>query len=219
MAKRKPTKEGKVYRNGFHAAEEHATPPGIDPNAAEETVTTGRRSNRVPEGEAVMLREDGVIVPWRGQRSGPPRIVLTEEEVIKLRAWITVGCSVPDCAAMLGVSKDILLTRYREVIESTRVERNAALRRVQYDMAFKDKNATMVIWLGKQWLGQSDAVKIGEDPDNPFGAAQSGSARPMMHIHFVESDGDGNISEEEQKRLDAEVKTIDAQIDLGADNV
>jgi hypothetical protein len=216
MAKRIGDKPKKTYRNGFHPADEHPDKPGVDPNAED---TPAIRKSRIPEGEAMVMREDGVIVPWRPKGPGASRIVLTEEEVIKLRAWITVGCSVPDCAAMLGVSKDILLTRYREVIESTRVERNAALRRVQYDMAFKDKNATMVIWLGKQWLGQSDAVKIGEDPDNPFGVAQFGSARPIMHIHFVESNGDGSIGEEEQQRIDAEVKTIDAQIDLGADNV
>lgn len=45
-----------------------------------------------------------------------------------------------------------------------------SIRRTQYEVA-KKGNVPMLIWLGKQWLGQKDKTEISGDDDKPIGLA------------------------------------------------
>ena len=47
---------------------------------------------------------------------------------------------------------------FSEVFAQKRGKGKIALRRYQFQMA--KKNASMAIWLGKQWLGQTDQMKL-----------------------------------------------------------
>lgn len=47
---------------------------------------------------------------------------------------------------------------YSEVFEEKRSSGKISLRRAQYQLALKG-NATMLIWLGRNWLGQTDKDK------------------------------------------------------------
>jgi hypothetical protein len=72
-----------------------------------------------------------------------------------------IGCSEADMAAVLGVSVDTIQRRKRDseefcgVIEKGRASLRNSLRRLQVKKALEG-NTTMLIWLGKQLLGQSD---------------------------------------------------------------
>lgn len=48
---------------------------------------------------------------------------------------------------------------FSEVFKYKRTDGHTALRRHQFRMA--ETNTTMAIWLGKQWLGQTDKTDIG----------------------------------------------------------
>ena len=76
----------------------------------------------------------------------------------KLKQLAAIGLSSGEMAAVLDCSIDTLERRYMAVMETGRQMRNASLKRKQYELA-TNGNATMLIWLGKQYLGQQDNSK------------------------------------------------------------
>jgi hypothetical protein len=84
---------------------------------------------------------------------------------VKLKQLAALGLSSAEIAAVLDCSKDTLERRYKEVIETGRQTRNASLRRKQYEVA-TGGNPTMLIWLGKQFLGQKDQVEHSGELDS-----------------------------------------------------
>lgn len=79
-----------------------------------------------------------------------------------LKGCARICCTVEEAAAVLGVSKPTLerrlrVKRFREAWEQGLAEGRAVLRRKQFELA-SDGCKTMLIWLGKQLLGQRDAV-------------------------------------------------------------
>ena len=70
------------------------------------------------------------------------------------------------CAEKLGISVDTLYRRIKEKHGITFAEYKAKrqealhinLKKKQYDVAMSG-NVSMLIWLGKQWLGQKDKVE------------------------------------------------------------
>lgn len=76
-------------------------------------------------------------------------IQCTEEEI----------CGIFDCddVTLNRWCKDTYGKRFSEVYKQKRQGGKMSLRRKQWEMA--GKNPTMAIWLGKQWLGQTDKVE------------------------------------------------------------
>lgn len=66
-----------------------------------------------------------------------------------------IGCTLEEIAAVMGCSKKTIQNRFQsEVAEGVEHLRHS-LRRWQYIKA-KEGNVAMLIWLGKQYLGQRD---------------------------------------------------------------
>jgi len=91
-----------------------------------------------------------------GEKRGPKLIKLSVDEVEKLAA---LQCTYQDAAGWFSVSLSTFKRRmesddYREAWERGRDKGHVSLRRNQFDLS--KKNATMAIFLGKQWLGQRD---------------------------------------------------------------
>jgi AraC-like DNA-binding protein len=70
-----------------------------------------------------------------------------------------IHCTYEEIAAVLGCSTDTLARRFAERIEKGREEGKMSLRRVQFRAALLG-STTMMIWLGKQHLGQADQSKV-----------------------------------------------------------
>src|SRR6266853_2063596 len=89
-------------------------------------------------------------------KRGRPKKFVDLELVEKLAH---IQCTYPEVASTLGVSVDTLLRNkdfaatYKRGAEGGR----KSLRRMQFESANKG-NIAMQIWLGKQYLGQSDHV-------------------------------------------------------------
>lgn len=66
-----------------------------------------------------------------------------------------IGCTMKEIAAVCKCSVDTLERRFADVIETGRENAKASLRRMQWKQAERG-NTTMLIWLGKQLLGQRD---------------------------------------------------------------
>jgi hypothetical protein len=88
------------------------------------------------------------------------------------------GCSITQCAASLGVSVDTLerkalsekKARIADIQQEKRASGDSLLLGAQYHKAIKDKNPTMLIWLGKQRLQQKENLdaQINKDIEKKF---------------------------------------------------
>lgn len=74
-------------------------------------------------------------------------------------------CSLEEIAEVFGCSTDALKARYGPAIERGRAAAKRKLRKLQFQKAEHEASdprarATMLVWLGKQWLGQTDQVVV-----------------------------------------------------------
>ena len=105
---------------------------------------------------------------------GRPRIQFDLDEVEKLGI---LQCTYEEVAAFFGCHVDTITQRmkqkaFSEAFTKGRDNGKSSLRRAQYRAAING-NVSMMIWLGKQWLGQKDKQEIG-GPDGgaiPFEGA------------------------------------------------
>jgi hypothetical protein len=128
---------------------------------------------------------------------GRPQTPLNWEELDKLCA---LQCTLEEIAGWFNCSVDTIERRikseknttFADYYELKRAPGKIALRRRQYQTAMGDPaariqpNATMQIWLGKQWLGQKDEVDV-----NHGGVIQivSGLPRPPLSKTKVTEEG------------------------------
>jgi len=90
---------------------------------------------------------------------GRPLAKIDAEVVRKLAGY---GCTVSEIAAVVDCDKRTLERRFAAVMEKGREHGKASLRRQQFKLA-NAGNATMLIWLGKQQLGQRDRQDVTSD--------------------------------------------------------
>lgn len=85
------------------------------------------------------------------------------------------GCDGVQIASRLGCHPDTLYIRTHDVFDMTfsayaslkRAKGDSFIHETQYDLATKDRDKTMLIWLGKQRLGQKEP-KDTKDIDSDF---------------------------------------------------
>ena len=100
------------------------------------------------------------IRPQRSNNMARPRIPIDWDQVEKMCA---IHCTGEEQASILGISYDTLnraCQREHEISFAEYFKQKAShgkmsLRRKQYSTAM-DGNTTMLVWLGKNWLGQMD---------------------------------------------------------------
>lgn len=71
----------------------------------------------------------------------------------------SIACTTEEMARILGVSKSTLERHYLDVMQRGRMDCNASLRRKQYEVAMRG-NVGMLIWLGKNILGQAEKFDV-----------------------------------------------------------
>lgn len=91
-----------------------------------------------------------------------PLLDIDEDSVEKLAA---IHCTMEEIASVVGCSVDTLERRFADTIKKGRDKGKTSLKRWQWKLAEKG-NGTMLIWLGKQYLDQSDqpAPTTPQDP-------------------------------------------------------
>lgn len=96
------------------------------------------------------------------KKNGRPKIEFNMEQVERLAA---IQCTEEEIALALGCSIDTVRDRKRNdedfsnALLKGRGTGKASLRRSQFALATAG-NATMLIWLGKQYLGQQDKQEL-----------------------------------------------------------
>lgn len=94
--------------------------------------------------------------------AGRPRKEINVEEFKKM---IGHGCTIEECADILGCNSSTLYNNFPSVIKEGRALRNESLRKMQWNLA--NHSAAMAIWLGKNLLGQKDSPIVIEDATLP----------------------------------------------------
>ena len=86
-----------------------------------------------------------------------PKKEINEEEIFLLASY---GLTREEIAAFCNCSVSTLdhTENYRSAIKEGHTCRNASLRKKQYEVAMHG-NIAMLIWLGKQYLGQTEKVE------------------------------------------------------------
>lgn len=97
-------------------------------------------------------------------KPGNPKADINPEHV---KALAGAGCTVEEIAEFLHVNKKTLERRFVKVMEAGRLNRNVSLRRKQFELAQRGDRA-MLIWLGKQYLGQKDKQEHCGSNDAPL---------------------------------------------------
>lgn len=98
-------------------------------------------------------------------KGGRPAKLAPDEPTLKIIKGLgQIQATSKECAAVLGVTEPTWIKFKRdhpqveEALINGQGEGLASLRRRQFQMS--EKSATMAIWLGKQYLGQSDKQDI-----------------------------------------------------------
>lgn len=76
----------------------------------------------------------------------------------QVEAMAAIGCTVEEIAGVFGCDKGTIYNRFSTEINKGRNGLKRRLRKAQLEAAFKG-NVTMLIFLGKNILGQSDKVE------------------------------------------------------------
>ena len=86
----------------------------------------------------------------------PKKYDIDTEEIVKLSSF---GCTNTEMASFFGCSPDLLEKSYSDYIVKGKDQGKRRLRKLQWHAAEKG-NVVMLIWLGKQYLGQSDKQEV-----------------------------------------------------------
>lgn len=84
-----------------------------------------------------------------------PKLDIDAQQVFKLAKLL---CTTEEIAEFFGCSRDTLERRFAAELAKGRQVRKMSLRRAQFRAAFNG-NPALLIWLGKQHLGQADKIE------------------------------------------------------------
>jgi len=96
-------------------------------------------------------------------KGGRPKLEIDGDLVEKLAG---IGCPNKEIAAIVGCSVDTLDRHFAEVIAKGRENGKTRLRKKQIEVALAG-NVTMLIFLGKNMLGQADKQEISGPDGTP----------------------------------------------------
>lgn len=94
---------------------------------------------------------------------GRPYFLINEQGKLTIEKLASYMCTDEEIASLLGVSVDVLTNAKNNETFTECKKRGfdngkASLRRKQYEVAMGG-NCTMLVWLGKQYLGQTEKVE------------------------------------------------------------
>jgi predicted alpha/beta superfamily hydrolase len=88
--------------------------------------------------------------------------------------YLIAGCSGADIAGLIGIADHTLYDRclsdngimFSDYSQQKKAKGNSLLHKAQFDAAVTDKDKSMMIWLGKQRLGQKDKSEVDNNVKN-----------------------------------------------------
>ena len=77
----------------------------------------------------------------------------------KIQMLASFGCSITEIAKYFRIDESTVRKNYKDELETGRESLKVKLRQLQWDHAARG-NTALLIWLGKQYLGQTDRKEI-----------------------------------------------------------
>ena len=111
-----------------------------------------------------MSNQEKHTIQSKEKKVGRPKLDIDVEQVKRLAR---LHCSMQEMADFFGCHRDTLHNNFSAEIDKGRSEGNISLRRKQWQVAVENGNPVMLIWLGKQMLGQRNEI-IESDSNTPL---------------------------------------------------
>ena len=121
-----------------------------------------------------------------GKIVGRNNIIVPPQEVEDLAA---IGCSNVDIANWFGVTEQSIRYNFSENLIRGREQLKQTLRRAQLKLALTG-NAVMLIWLGKNILGQTDSPQSTQQEVLPFSDDELDEIKDNLEEELQELDAD-----------------------------
>ena len=122
------------------------------------------------------------------KKNGRPPFELSDKDFEKLVNMIRIQCTRDEVCGIFGVTNKTLsgaiarrgeADSFSSLYKKHQDEGKASLRRSQWKAATENLNPTMLVWLGKQMLGQRDQVETRNTHEiTPFDGWQIERAKP-----------------------------------------
>lgn len=133
--------------------------PKLDEKKCQFIKDDGKQCGRYPKpGKKYCYKHPCVKKKYQptGIRRGPKEKPINLEELKKIAG---IGCTYEEMADWFDVHPSTLEKKYSGIIKKSREKIKQSLRRAQIKEALKG-NSTMLVWIGKQMLGQQDKQTI-----------------------------------------------------------
>jgi hypothetical protein len=111
-----------------------------------------------------MSKQEKPTIQSEEKKVGRPKLDIDPEQVTRLAR---LHCTMEEMASFFGCHRDTLHNNFSAEIDKGRSEGNISLRRKQWQMAVEKGNVVMLIWLGKQMLGQRNEI-LESDSNTPL---------------------------------------------------
>jgi hypothetical protein len=111
-----------------------------------------------------MSKQEKPTIQSEVKKVGRPKLDIDPEQVTRLAR---LHCTMQEMADFFGCHRETLRENFSSQIDKGRSEGNISLRRKQWQMAVEKGNVVMLIWLGKQMLGQRNEI-IESDSNTPL---------------------------------------------------
>jgi hypothetical protein len=98
------------------------------------------------------------------QKKGRVRVADVDREMVWKLA--TIGCTLREISFITGLNTETITRNFGDLIEVGKATGKRALRKKQFEKAMEGSDR-MLIWLGKQWLGQKDVI-VDTEEDMPL---------------------------------------------------
>lgn len=128
----------------------------LDESAVRNLADKGATSEEIAAAIGTRWQVVDAILYGTPDRGGAPRKLCDPVAIERLGA---IGCTTEEIAAVCGVCKDVIEEQYSEAMQIGKSRARAELRREQWRQAMAG-NGTMLVWLGKQMLGQRDKQEL-----------------------------------------------------------
>ena len=102
-----------------------------------------------------MSKQEKPTIQSEVKKVGRPKLDIDPEQVTRLAR---LHCTMQEMADFFGCHRETLRENFSPQIDKGRSEGNISLRRKQWQMAVEKGNVVMLIWLGKQMLGQRNEI-------------------------------------------------------------
>lgn len=94
-----------------------------------------------------------------GRVIGRNKTVIPEEQVAQLAQ---IHCTNQEMADFFAVPLQTFVDNFRDILTKNKLITKQRLRKAQLDLALNKHDRVMLIWLGKQMLGQTDSPMVSD---------------------------------------------------------